>query len=194
MPSGRKRAAFGRSESYEKGVSGRPPLNGVATRFVQNCTLSLSLKGFDAVRHRNPALCTLHPDEVAWSEPNCVIKSGGFEGKHALCGCRNMIDADSALGTEHTRKLVAAVGDTRKLLRRAGHCQAVFRHQHGHAEGAAGLALAFFAVAGNQAYRFRRQYVTHCTALASASVGCGHGAYSCQRATTILPTWPLFSR
>src|ERR1700747_2551754 len=79
-----KRAAFGRSESCEKGASGRLLLNGVATRFVQNCTLSLSLKGFDAVRHRNPALRTLHPDEGAWSEPTCVIKSAGFEGEHVL--------------------------------------------------------------------------------------------------------------
>jgi hypothetical protein len=51
-----------------------------------NCTLSLSLKGFDVVGDRNPALRTLHPDEVAWSEPTCVIKSAGFEGKHVLYG------------------------------------------------------------------------------------------------------------
>jgi Bacterial regulatory helix-turn-helix protein, lysR family len=133
----------------------------LGVRFVQDCTLSLSLKRFDAVGDRNPALRTLHPDEVAWSEPTRVIKSAGFEGKHVLCRLQNMIDADSALGTEHTRNLVAAVGGTRKLLRQAGHCQAVFRHRHGHAEGAAGLALAFFAVAGSQAYWFRRQYVTH---------------------------------
>src|ERR1700737_2290698 len=85
-----------------------------------------------------------------------------------------MIDADSALGTEHTRNLVATVGDTRKLLRQAGHGQAVFLHRHGHAEGAAGLALAFFAVAGEQADRFSRYYVTHRAALASASVRRGH--------------------
>jgi hypothetical protein len=133
----------------------------LGVRFVQDCTLSLSLKRFDAVGDGNPALRTLHPDEVAWSEPTCVIKSTGFEGEDVLCGLQNMIDADPALGTEHTRNLVATVGDARKLLRRAGHCQAVFRHRHGHAEGAAGLALAFFAVAGNQAYWFRRQYVTH---------------------------------
>jgi hypothetical protein len=72
-----------------------------------------------------------------------------------------MIDADSALGTEHTRNLVATVGDTRKLLCQAGHGQAVFLHRHGHAEGAAGLALAFFAMADSQAYWFRRQYITH---------------------------------
>jgi hypothetical protein len=47
------------------------------------------------------------------------------------------LDADSAIRTEHTRNLVVTVGDTRKLLRPAGHCQAVFLHQHGHAEGAA---------------------------------------------------------
>src|ERR1700730_4728079 len=134
--------------------------HGVATRFV-DCTLSLSLKRSDTVGDRNPALCTLHPDEVAWSEPTRVIKSTGFEGEDVLCGLQNMIDADPALGTEHTRNLVATVGNARKLLRRAGHCQAVFRHRHGHAERAAGLALAFFAVAGNQAYWFRRQYVTH---------------------------------
>ena len=84
MPSGRKRVAFGRNESCEEGASGRPPLNGVATRFVQDWTLSLSLKRFDAVGNRNPALRTLHPDEVAWSEPTCVIKSVGFEGEHVL--------------------------------------------------------------------------------------------------------------
>jgi DNA-binding transcriptional LysR family regulator len=123
----------------------------------EDCTLSLSLKRFDAGGDRNPALRTLHPDEVAWSEPTCVIKSAGFEGKHVLCGLQNMIDADSALGTEHTHNLVAAVGDTRYLLRQAGHCQAVFLHRHGHAEGAAGLALAFFAVAGSQAYWLRHQ-------------------------------------
>src|ERR1700726_1605634 len=122
-----KRAAFGRSEGCETGASGRPPLSGVATRFVQDCTLSLSLKRFDAVGDGNPALRTLHPDEVAWSEPTRVIKSAGFEGEHVLCGLQNMIDADSALGTEHTRNLVAAVGSTRKLLCQAGHCQAVFR-------------------------------------------------------------------
>jgi hypothetical protein len=133
----------------------------LGVRFVQDCTLSLSLKRFDAVGDRNPALRTLHPDEVAWSEPTRVFKSAGFEGKHVLCRLQNMIDADSTLGTEHTRNLVADVGGTRKLLRQAGHCQAVFRHRHGHAEGAAGLALAFFAVAGSQAYWFRRQYVTH---------------------------------
>src|ERR1700686_4110881 len=71
----------------------------------QRRTLSLSLKGFDALGDRNPALRTLHPDEVAWSEPGCVIKSSGFEGEHVRY-VRNMIDADSALGTEHTRILV----------------------------------------------------------------------------------------
>jgi hypothetical protein len=60
------------------------PLTGVATRFVQNWMLSLSLKRSDAVGNRNPALRTLHPDEVAWSEPTCVIKSAGFEGEHVL--------------------------------------------------------------------------------------------------------------
>src|ERR1700730_5360987 len=101
-------------------------------------TLSLSLKVFDAVGNGNPGLRTLHPDEVAWSEPTCVIKSAGLEGEHVLYGIQNMIDADSALGTERTRNLVATVGDTRRLLRQAGHCQAVFLHRHGHAEGAAG--------------------------------------------------------
>ena len=128
---------------------------------LEDSTLSLSLERFDAAGDRNPALRTLHPDEVAWTEPTCVIKSTGFEGEHVLCGLQNMIDAYSALRTEHTRNFVATVGDTRKLLRQAGHCQAVFRYQHGHAKGAAGLALAFFAVAGSQAYWFRRQYVTH---------------------------------
>ena len=37
----------------------------LGVRFVQHCTLSLSLKRFDAVGNRNPALRTLHPDEVA---------------------------------------------------------------------------------------------------------------------------------
>jgi hypothetical protein len=133
----------------------------LGVRFVQDCTLSLSLKRFDAVGDRNPALRTLHPDEVAWSEPTRVIKSAGFDGKHVLCGLQNMIDTDAALGTEHTHNLVATVGDTRYLLRQAGHGQAVFLHRHGHAEGAARLALAFFAVACSQAYWFRRQYVTH---------------------------------
>src|SRR5216683_3491222 len=123
--------------------------------------LSLSLKGCDAVGHRNPGLRILHPDEVARSEPACVVKSSGFEGDHVLYGLQNMIDADSALGTEHSCHLVATVGSTGKLLCRAGHFQAVLRHGHGHAEGAAGLALAFFAVAGSDAYRFRRHYVTH---------------------------------
>jgi hypothetical protein len=126
-----------------------------------NPCLSLPLKGFDTVGDSDPALRTLHPDEGAWPEPTCVIKSAGFEGKHVLDGLQKMIDADSAFGTEHTRNLVAAVGGTRKLRRLAGHSQGVFRHWHGHAEGAAGLALAFFAVAGSHAYRFRRQYVTH---------------------------------
>src|SRR5580704_1956850 len=66
------------------------------------------------------------------------------------------LDADSAIRTEHTRNLVVTVGDTRELLRPAGHCQTVFVHRHGHAEGAAGFALAFFAVAGGQAYWFRQ--------------------------------------
>src|SRR5258708_24451369 len=103
-------------------------LNCLKSRFGDRIvsTLSLSPERFDTVGDRNPALCTLHPDEVAWSEPTCVIKSAGFEGKHVLCGLQNMINAHSALGTEHTRNLVAAVGDTRKFLRRAGHCQAVF--------------------------------------------------------------------
>jgi hypothetical protein len=51
-----------------------------------SCLLSLCLKGFDAVGNRDPALCALHPDEVAWAEPTCVIESAGFEGKHLRCG------------------------------------------------------------------------------------------------------------
>src|ERR1700722_13610124 len=85
-----------------------------------------------------------------------------------------MVDADAALGAEHTRDLIAAIGYTRKLLRRAGYCQAVLLQQHGHGEGAAGLALAFFAVTGRYAYRFRRHTLTHRAALASAGVRCGH--------------------
>jgi hypothetical protein len=119
-------------------------------------TLSLSRKRCDAVGDRNPALRTLHPDEVAWSEPTCVVKSARFDGEHILRGLQNMIDADAALGTEHTHNLVATLGDTRKLLRQASHGQAVPLHRHGHAEGAARLALAFCAVAGNQAYWFCR--------------------------------------
>src|SRR6266481_4600838 len=149
--------AFLSGRSVGLGMRVRRPGTSIHGRRTARDTLSLSLKGFDAVRHRNPALRTLHPDEGAWSEPTCVIKSAGFEGKHVLCGLQNMIDADSAIRTEHTGNLVATVGATRKLLRQAGHCQAVFRHRHGHAEGAAGLALALFAVAGNQAYWFCRQ-------------------------------------
>src|SRR6266478_6766704 len=89
-----------------------------------------------------------------------------------------MIDADSALRTEHARNLVATVGDARNPFRQAGHRQAVFLHRHEHAESAAGLALAFSAVAGTQAYWFCRQYKTHGAALASTSIGCGHVAYS----------------
>src|SRR5712664_3124400 len=91
-----------------------------------------------------------------------------------------MIDADSALRTEHARNLVATVGDARNPFRQAGHRQAVFLHRHEHAESAAGLALAFSAVAGTQAYWFCRQYKTHGAALASTSIGCGHVAYSCR--------------
>ena len=47
-------------------------------------SLGLSLKCFDTVGHNNPALCTLHPGEGAWSEPACVIKSTGFEGDYVL--------------------------------------------------------------------------------------------------------------
>jgi len=36
---------------------------------------------------------------------------------------------------------------------------AVLLNEHGHAEGTTGLALALFAVAGDQAYRLRRQNV-----------------------------------
>src|SRR5882672_3478257 len=108
------------------------------------------------------------------SEPACVIERTGFEGKHVRCGLQNMIDADSALWTEHARNLIAAVRDTRNLLCQAGHLQAVFPHRHEHAEGAAGLALAFFAVTGTQAYWLCRQYKTHGAALASTGVGCGH--------------------
>src|SRR6266481_5120517 len=122
--------------------------------------LSLSFEYFDAVGNGNPALRALHPDEGAWSEPACVIKRAGLEGDHVLCGLQSMIDADSAFRTEHARNLVAAVGGTRDLLRQAGHRQAVLLHRHGHAEGAAGLALAFFAVAGSHAYWLRRQYIT----------------------------------
>ena len=159
---GRRRAASGCSESCEKGASKRGrPLTRVATRFVQNCLLSLSLKGFDAVGDRNPALRTLHPDEVAGSKPTRVVKSTGFEGKHVLCGFQNMIDADSTIRTEHTRNLVAAVGGPRKLLCQTGHRQVVFFHRHRHAKSTAGLALAFFAMAGRHAYWFRRQNVAH---------------------------------
>src|ERR1700719_300794 len=83
-------------------------------------SLSLSLNCFNAVGNRNPALRTLHPDEGAGSKPACVIESAGFDGEYILCGLQNMIDADAALGAKHTRHLVAAVGDTRKSLRRAG--------------------------------------------------------------------------
>src|ERR1700746_426694 len=126
---------------------------------LEDSTLSLSLERFDAAGDRNPALRTLHQDEVAWTEPTCVIKSTGFEGEHVLCGLQNMIDADSALGTEHPRNFVATLGDTRKLLRQAGHGQAVFIHTH--AQGAPGCARAFFPVPGTQAYGVRRQSVTH---------------------------------
>jgi hypothetical protein len=66
-------------------------------------TLSPSLKGFDVVGDGHPALRALRPGEVAWPEPACVIKSAGFEGKHVRYGLQNVIDTDSALGTEHAR-------------------------------------------------------------------------------------------
>src|SRR6266568_6430707 len=153
--------AFLRGRSVASGMRVRRPGTSIHGRRTARGTLTLFLKGFDAVGNRNPALRTLHPDEVVRSEPACVIKSAGFEGDHVLYGLQNMIDADAAIRTEHTRNLVATVGATRELLRQAGHCQAVFRHRHGHAEGAAGLALAFFAMEGSNAYWFRRQYVTH---------------------------------
>ena len=79
---------------------------------------SLLLKRFDVVWNRNPALGTLHPDEGAWAEPTRFIKRAGFDGSHVRCGLQNVIDADPALGAEHTRNLVATVGHTRELLRR----------------------------------------------------------------------------
>ena len=85
---------------------------------------------------------TLHPDEGAWTEPTRVIKRAGFDGSHVRCGLQNVIDADAAFGAEHTRNLVATIGATRKLLRPAGHCQAVFLYRYGRAEGAASLARA----------------------------------------------------
>jgi hypothetical protein len=126
-----------------------------------NHRLSLSLKRFDIVGDRNPALRALRPDEGALSEPTGVIKCDGFQRKNIRRRVHSMIDADAALGAEHTRNLAAAVGGTRKLLRRAGHLQVLFLHRHGHAEGAAGLALAFCTVAGGHAYGFRCQYVTY---------------------------------
>lgn len=102
----------------------------------------MPLKRFDAGGDRNPALRTLHPDEVTRSQPTCVIESARFKNEHVLYVLRNLIDADSAFWTEYARILVAAVGNSHKLLRQASYCQAVFLHQHGHAEGAAGLALA----------------------------------------------------
>src|SRR5882757_2734062 len=98
----------------------------------------------------------------------------GLRESTSGAGLQNMIDADSTLWTEHARNLIAAVRDTRNLLCQAGHLQAVFPHRHEHAEGAAGLALAFFAVTGTQAYWLCRQYKTHGAALASTGVGCGH--------------------
>jgi hypothetical protein len=71
-----------------------------------------------------------------------------------------MIDTDPAFGAEHAFNLVATIGATRKLLRQTGHCQVILLHRHRQAEGAAGLALAFLAVAGKQADRFRRHGVT----------------------------------
>ena len=46
---------------------------------------------------------TLHPDEEVWSEPTRVIKSARFEGNRLRYRLQNLIDADSALGTEHAR-------------------------------------------------------------------------------------------
>ena len=121
----------------------------------------LLLKRFDVVWNGKPALRTPHPDEGTWAEPACVIKRAGFDGNHFRCGLQNMIDADAALGAEHTRNLVATVGETHKLLRRTSDCQVVFLDRHGHCEGTPGLALAFFAMAGKQADRFRRYDITH---------------------------------
>src|ERR1700720_3621791 len=112
MPSDRKRATFARSEACEEEPREDRPFTCRRT-IVQGPALGLSLKRRDAVGDRNPALRTLHPDEVVWPEPGCVIKGAGFEGEHVL-RVRNMIEADSAIGTEHTLILAAAVSDTRK--------------------------------------------------------------------------------
>src|ERR1700749_4533851 len=98
----------------------------------------MAIKRFDAAGDRNPTLRTPHPYEVAWSEPTCVIKSARLEDEHILYISRDLIDADAAIRTEHAGIFVATVSDARKLLRRPGHRQAVFLHQHGHAESTAG--------------------------------------------------------
>src|SRR5258708_5046916 len=151
--------------SQHAGVRGPPnqrsPLQQRSTPRTYLIPLSLLLKRFDVVWNGNPTPRTLHPDEEFWPEPASVIKRAGFDGSYVRCGLQNVIDADSTFWAEHTRNLVAAVGRTRELLCRANDSQAVFLDRHGHAEGACRLALAFFAVAREDADRFHRYDVTH---------------------------------
>src|ERR1700759_2838656 len=94
----------------------RSPLQQRNSPWAYPISLLLLFNRFDVVRNGNPALRTSHPDEGTWAEPACVIKRAGFDGNHLRGGLQNMIDADAALGAEHTRHLVATVGKTHKLL------------------------------------------------------------------------------
>ena len=79
-----------------------------------------------------------------------------------------VIDAGAAIGTEMAMHLGRRAGVAGVVLQFAADVHIPRAHDHREAEGAAGLALAFGAVAGIERQRQARDLVTHAAALTAA--------------------------
>jgi hypothetical protein len=140
--------------------------------------LRLRLNRLDPLGHSDPPLCAFRPDEVTRPQPAGVVQRAGLENENVFRIARDMIDPHPALRAEHAGVLITAVGDPRESLGRARHRQVGFVHQRRHAERAAGLALAFLAVTGDQPSRLGIQHVAERAALAASCIWCGHSRTS----------------
>src|SRR5262245_8541595 len=101
----------------------------------------------DAVQQRSPRLLLARPALHAGREPGGVVERAGLEVRHALDVAHHVVDARAALGTEVATHGTPALRAALEGLELTFEREVGARHHQGHAERAARLALALFAVA-----------------------------------------------
>lgn len=155
-------------------ASGAAPL---ARKDSRRSWVRLGFIGLHALRNRNPSLFAAGPDVKLGREPARIVEGSGLDRNKARARLHLVIDPRSTFWAESAQLGSARVRGEREGIHFAL-CQPKvrLRHDHGHSECAAGLALAVGAMAGMDPKRIPHRFKADGSALTPSCVFGGHGS------------------